>query len=77
MLPGLRIYPQSEDFLSLKILKDLCRVFVFTGLDYRTGQLVWTTGLTLELIFQLFWLSIKKNAVVLLAKLNLGVWVSS
>ena len=48
-------------------------MFVFTGLDYWTG-LDWTTGLTLELTFELFLLSMIKIAVVLLAKLNLGIW---
>ena len=42
-------------------------MLVFTGLDY------WT-GLTLELTFELFLLSMIKITVVLLAKLNLGVW---
>ena len=42
-------------------------MFVFTGLD-------WTTGLTLELTFELFLLSMIKIAVVLVAKLNLGIW---
>ena len=38
----------------------------------------WTTGLTLELTFELvLLLSMIKIAVVLLAKLNLGVLVSS
>ena len=52
-------------------------VFVFTGLDYWTGLLDWTTGLTLELTFELFFLllmiNIRDIAVVLLAKVNLGV----
>ena len=52
-------------------------VFVFTGLDYWTGLLDWTTGLTLELTFELFLLllmiNIRDIAVVLLAKVNLGV----
>ena len=49
-------------------------MFVFTGLDYWTGLLDWTTGLTLELTFELFFLlSMINIAVVLLAKLNLGV----
>ena len=45
-----------------------------TGLDYWTELLDWTTGLTLELTFELFLLSMIKIAVVLLAKLNLGIW---
>ena len=49
------------------------RVFVFTGLDYWTGLLDWTTGLTFELTFELFFLSMINIAVVLLAKVNLGV----
>ena len=50
------------------------RVFVFTGLDYWTGLLDWTTGLTFELTFELsFFLSMINIAVVLLAKLYLGV----
>ena len=52
-------------------------MFVFTGLDYWTGLLDWTTGLTLELTIELFFLLIMINirdiAVVLLAKVNLGV----
>ena len=48
-------------------------VFVFTGLDYWTGLLDWTTGLTFDLIFELFFLSMINIAVVLLAKVNLGV----
>ena len=51
-------------------------MFVFTGLDYWTGLLDWTTGLNLELTFELFLLlmiNIRDIAVVLLAKLNLGV----
>ena len=48
-----------------------------TGLDYWTGLLDWTTGLTLELTFELFFLLLMINihdiAVVLLAKVNLGV----
>ena len=35
----------------------VCGVFVFTGLDYWTGLLDWTTGLTFELTFELFFLS--------------------
>ena len=42
-----------------------------------TGLLDWTTGLTLELTFELFLLllmiNIRDIAVVLLAKVNLGV----
>ena len=39
-----------------------------------TGLLDWTTGLTLELTFELFFLLLMINiAVVLLAKVNLGV----
>ena len=50
------------------------RVFVFTGLDYWTGLLDWTTGLTFELTLELFFfLSMINIAVVLLAKVNLGV----
>ena len=49
-------------------------MFVLTGLDYWTGLLDWTTGLTLGLTFELFLLSMIKIAVVLLAKLNLGIW---
>ena len=45
-----------------------------TGLDYWTGLVDWTTGLTLELTFELFLLSMIKIAVVLLARLNLGIW---
>ena len=37
-------------------------------------SLDWTTGLTLELTFELFLLSMIKIAVALLAKLNLGIW---
>ena len=48
-------------------------VFVFTGLDYWTGLLDWTTGLTFDLTFELFFLSMINIAVVLLAKVNLGV----
>ena len=49
-------------------------MFVFTGLDYWTGLLDWTTGLTFELTFELFFfLSMINIAVVLLAKVNLGV----
>ena len=44
-----------------------------TGLDYWTGLLDWNTGLTLELTFELFFLSMIRIAVVLLDKLNLGV----
>ena len=47
-------------------------VFVFTGLDYWTGLLDWTTGLTFELTFELFFfLSMINIAVVLLAKVNM------
>ena len=50
------------------------RVFVFTGLDYWTGLLDWTTGLTLELTFELFFSFTMINiALVLLVKVNLGV----
>ena len=38
-----------------------------------TGLLDWTTGLTFELTFELFFLSMINIAVVLLAKVNLGV----
>ena len=36
-------------------------------------SLDWTTGMTFELTFELFLLSMKKIAVVLLAKLNLSL----
>ena len=47
----------------------------WTGLlDWTTGLLDWTTGLTFELTFELFFfLSMINIAVVLLAKVNLGV----
>ena len=49
-------------------------MFVFTGLDYWTELLDWTTGLTFELTFEFFFfLSMINFAVVLLAKVNLGV----
>ena len=35
-------------------VKNLEGVFVFTGLDYCTGLLDWTTGLTFELTFERF-----------------------
>ena len=57
----------------MKVVTITYRVFVFTGLDYWTGLLDWTTGLTFELTFELFFLSMINIAVVLLAKVNLGV----
>ena len=52
----------------------------YTKSDLKLGclySLDWTTGLdwTAELTFELFLLSMIKIAVVLLAKLNLGIWV--
>ena len=55
---------------AVKIFSKVATYYTLRGCLY---SLDWTTGLTFELTFEFFFLSMINIAVVLLAKVNLGV----